>query len=123
MKLWHPADPAIPTHENQVRPDRDAPGTHPASAPGEAQNASSASRVPYVVGTQGRTDALGSPDDNVIELPLNGGAVVIAKPDRPGRTQRRAALAAARASGCTCTPDIIACGETAPGVPRLIVRT
>jgi hypothetical protein len=31
---------------------------------------------------------------------------MIAKPNRPSRAARQLALAASRASGCTCTPDI-----------------
>ena len=72
MKLWHPDDPALPTSLNEVRPDRDAPGTHPASTPGETQEMRHC--VPASQPYKGRRtpDALGSPDQNVVQLHLNG---------------------------------------------------
>jgi AAA domain len=36
MKLWHADDPAIPHPQGELRPEGDAPGTHPASRPGAA---------------------------------------------------------------------------------------
>ena len=46
--------PGEPPSKSKVRPTWDALGTHPASAPGDGVESAGASRVPYVVGTQGR---------------------------------------------------------------------
>jgi putative DNA primase/helicase len=58
--------------KSKVRPGWDAVGTHPASAPGEGVESAGASRVPYVVGTQGRdapTPAPVSREDQSASLP------------------------------------------------------
>jgi len=52
----------VHTPSRQVRPASDALGTHPASDPEDGVKGAGASRVPYVVGTQGR-DAPSSPSD------------------------------------------------------------
>ena len=58
--------------KSKVRPGWDAVGTHPASAPGEGVESAGASRVPYVVGTQGRDAPTPAPvprEDQSASLP------------------------------------------------------
>ena len=63
MKLWHHADPARPTPQDELCPASDTPGTHPVSGTGETINRGTVSPCPDVVGTRDTGERSDPPDE------------------------------------------------------------